>query len=196
VGPYTRQPPPSTRPAAPRCGGWIQENLPLLVQLQLPRVGALSLPRVAELVEGRLALRPAPELVALRERNPLAGPVDVAGRVTLVDTYREPRIEVAARITGRSGSGKWDIGPARVEVDLTRGALSVGAGAQAPVNGPLRDAELRIFVDGSIVEVFLPGRASVTARCYGPPGGSVVAESPGLAVHGCTVWRMPTRSVT
>jgi hypothetical protein len=132
----------------------------------------------------------------LRERNPLAGPVDVAGRVTLVDTYGQPRIEVAAWVTGRSGSARWDIGPARVEVDLTRGKLSVGAGAQVPVNRPLRDAELRIFVDGSIVEVFLPGRASVTARCYSAPAGSVVAESAGLAVHRCTVWRMPTRTVT
>lgn len=167
--------------------GWIQEELPLDLQLQLPLVGALSLPRLASVDDGRLVLRPAPELTGLRVGGPLAGPVDVSGRVVLVDAY-DPQLEVVARVSGGSGSARWTIGPVRVEVDADSGVLTVADAARAAVTGLLRDAELRIFVDGSIVEVFLSGQPGITARCYESPEGPIVAEADGLDVRGCTIW--------
>lgn len=138
---------------------WIQEE----TTTELPRVGALSLPRVLDLVDGKLRMTPAPELTALR-----------VGETT--DTAAQ--MEIAARPT--SGVSTWSIGSIPIVVDLDNYWLTVGSMRAAIVDQT--DTELQIFVDGSIVEVFLGGQATITARRY--DDGAVVADAD------CTMWRL------
>jgi beta-fructofuranosidase len=183
--------------------GWIQDALPPSTTRQLPRVGALSLPRVADLVDGRLRTMPAPELVGLRLEPPLVGPVQVDGRMDLLGELDVPQLEIAALVSGNRGRASWEIGQGelgfiRLTVDLEEGNLVVeapGAGSHpARIPNRLDDAELRIYLDRSISEVYLSGHASTTVRSY-PPGGRrapIVAStsSSELQVRDCAVWQL------
>jgi beta-fructofuranosidase len=185
--------------------GWIQDELPPAAQQLLPRVGALSLPRVVQLVDKRLRTAPAPEVVGLRIGSPLVGPVTVEVRRDLLPELDIAQLEIAANISGRRGTARWDIGfgvddpgSIRVTVDLDGGHLLVdgpggGGTDRAPIPAELEDEELRIFLDGSIIEVYLGGFATITVRRYpadGHRGPIVVSTNAGVLVSACTVWQL------
>ncbi|MFC0531390.1 glycoside hydrolase family 32 protein [Phytohabitans kaempferiae] len=178
--------------------GWIQEHLPPETQRRLPRVGALSLPRVATLTDGALTTVPAPELDRLRTGPPLAGPVTVHGHSHLLPAHDHGQLEVTARISGEAGTARWELGPGlavAVDLDRHRFTLTTPHGHHHAGIGhrPLTEAELRIFLDGTICEVHLADQASLTARCYPPSAGRgpiTALAGPAVEAAACTVWRL------
>lgn len=118
--------------------------------------GVLTFPRELSVVDGALAVTPAPEIEAYRG-DPVARSAE--GRVEL-----PPFAE--AVVTRAPGALDATAGDAAVEL------LLVGEGGQQTVfSGPLAEGEeLRIYVDASLVEVYRTGAVATTLRAYPAAG--------------------------
>ncbi|ABM07719.1 glycoside hydrolase family 32 protein [Paenarthrobacter aurescens] len=113
--------------------------------------GVLTHPRVLSVVDGALAVSPAPEVEAYRGASVVTG---AAGSVALPGFA-----EVLVRGDANSVSGA---------VELLLGS---GTDAQVVYSGSLAAGEeLRIFLDASLVEVYRAGSVATTLRAYPAPG--------------------------
>ncbi|HEV2127573.1 MAG TPA: glycoside hydrolase family 32 protein [Thermomicrobiales bacterium] len=169
--------------------GWVREQRSTEAQIEAGWSGVMSLPRVLSLLpDGSLAATPASEVETLRGRHVrLPGGQIVAGEplpldgisgnslellVTLDPSFRET---VAIEVLRSEDGGETTI----ISFDATSGTLTLnttGASHSGQVEGgvyALRhvghsdDAvTLRIFVDHSVVEVFLNDARPITARAY------------------------------
>lgn len=191
--------------------GWLTEARPAAAQRAAGWSGVMSLPRVLSLGDDdTLRFRPAPALAGLRgerfhvqprtlrpgDANPLAG---VRGGGLEIDVTFDPAGATAfglrlteagfpgdvAAVVGDVAAGTvtlrrpWAVGPGR----------AVAAAAPLPA-GPVR---LRVFLDRSVVEVFVDDRAVLSGRIYpdAPEALDVAlfAEGGAAAVAG-EVWAM------
>ena len=130
--------------------GWAQE-------LHDPpdHAGALTLPREVAIEDGRLVSRPPPELEALR-----------------VEPLPPGRTALQMELTG----GGWVLADGerrlRIAADRDRLTVAVADGVTEPrtLTAPLAPRprhDLRVFIDGSLVEVFADdGDAAITTRAY------------------------------
>ncbi|MFD5276161.1 glycoside hydrolase family 32 protein [Pseudarthrobacter sp. NPDC058362] len=118
--------------------------------------GILTFPRELSVVDGRLAVRAAPELDAYRGAEVARG---AAG--TMVLPAHAEALVAATSVPAGSGQGD-----AAVELVL------VGAAAEQVVfsGAVAAGEELRIFIDASLVEVFRTGNVATTLRAYPAPG--------------------------
>ena len=149
--------------------GWAQERL---APDPLTHVGALTLPRELTLDGERVVTRPVPELERLR-REPLAGV--------------SAQLELSGRFRGSSGTAGWWLGDLRVLVDLERHRLEVG-----DLTAPLRPRDehaLRVFADGSLLEVFGDDAAITTRRYADAPAPELQADD-GVEVLEAAAWRL------
>ncbi|BAS10511.1 sucrose-6-Phosphate hydrolase [Arthrobacter sp. Hiyo4] len=138
----------------------------------------LTHPRLLAVVDGALAVAPAPEVDAYRGAQLAA---QAAGSVELPE-YAE------AVVTARSGGPAALAADAVVELSLVVAASSAGAG-QVVFSGPLAAGEeLRVFVDASLVEVYRSGSVAITLRAYPAPGERWVLRLPEGAA--ADVWRL------
>jgi beta-fructofuranosidase len=149
--------------------GWMQERLTARLQQRLSHVGALSLARVLSVEDDRLHLAPAPEIGTLRRRR--VGPQ--GGGV--VETPDGRCVEIAFTVTGNRGLVQWWAGGGdealTVEVDLT--ACQLHLTVTDRVTGrhtfdvPISpgDVDVQLFIDGSLVELFVDGHA-ISTRFY------------------------------
>jgi beta-fructofuranosidase len=118
--------------------------------------GVLTFPRELSVADGRLAVRPAPEINAYRgevvERE--------AGGAVVLPAFAD------AVVTRAPAAGAAGAADAVVEL------LLAGEGGQQTVfSGPLAEGEeLRIIVDASLVEVYRTGSVATTLRAYPAPG--------------------------
>jgi beta-fructofuranosidase len=121
--------------------------------------GVLTFPRELSVVDGALAVSPAPEIDAYRGKL-TAG--RAAGSVAL-PPFAEALVTADAVAGGGAGSG---VGDTAVEL------LLVGDGSSQTVfSGTLEPGEeLRVFVDASLVEVYRAGSVAATLRAYPAAG--------------------------
>ncbi|SDT57954.1 beta-fructofuranosidase [Pseudarthrobacter equi] len=118
--------------------------------------GVLTFPRELSVVDGTLAVTPAPEIEAYRGDQVARS---AEGRVEL-----PPFAE--AVVTHSAGGLEAGAGDAVVEL-----LLAGGDGQQTVFSGPLADGEeLRIYVDASLVEVYRAGAVATTLRAYPAAG--------------------------
>ncbi len=143
--------------------------------------GVLTHPRLLSVVDGSLAVAPAPEVDAYRGTQ-LAS--QAAGSVEL-PPYAE------AVVTARGGGPGALAGDAVVELSL----VGDGAGAdgdsspQVVFSGALAAGEeLRVFVDASLVEVYRSGSVATTLRAYPAAGERWVLRLPEGAA--ADVWQL------
>ncbi|MEV7637013.1 glycoside hydrolase family 32 protein [Pseudarthrobacter enclensis] len=136
--------------------------------------GVLTFPRELSVADGRLAVRPAPEINAYRgevvERE--------AGGAVVLPAFADA-VVTRAPATGAAGA-------ADAVVEL----LLAGEGGQQTVfSGPLAEGEeLRIIVDASLVEVYRTGSVATTLRAYPAPGEQWQLKLPaGVAAQ---VWEL------
>ncbi|TDD73073.1 glycoside hydrolase family 32 protein [Jiangella aurantiaca] len=139
--------------------GWAQEVVPPSTQATMGHVGALTVPRRLTVGDGRLEQEPVPELAALR-----LAPVGAA------DAPVEPALELAGAPVDDGWTVTDDVARLRIRAADSGGSLVVEVAD--PVGGEraftLRRAagnQVRVFVDGSLVEVFSDG-AALTTRTY------------------------------
>jgi beta-fructofuranosidase len=173
--------------------GWLQERLDAGRQAALSHAGALSLPCEARLEGGTLRLAPVPELAGLR-RAALA-------RVGGGGLAARAQVELQAVVEGRGRAGLAlcaDGGDtATVVVDADRGVLEVAvaddAGGPRTLTAPLAPAAahvLRVFADGSALEVFADGLRAISTRCYPRAAWQRVerVEAGGARLADCEGW--------
>ena len=139
--------------------------------------GVLTHPRLLSVVDGALAVSPAPEVDAYR------GPQLASG--TAGDVELPPYAE--AVVTARSGGPHALAADAVVELSLM--AEDSPESRQVVFSGALAAGEeLRVFVDASLVEVYRSGSVATTLRAYPAPGEKWVLRLPEGA--SADVWQL------
>jgi len=164
--------------------------------------GCMSLPRIITLDKNsRLIQTPAPELAKLRHKPVTAENVSVTDGSTFIPGAAGDTIEVVAELAGGSAKAfglklrcSDDAGRALV-IRHDGGKLTVaGTVVPAALVGKDRRLTLRVFLDKSVVEVFVNGgRHTVTRVNY--PGladlkVAVFAEGGTATLTSMTLWQM------
>lgn len=180
--------------------GWIYEGRDADAQLASGWSGVMSLPRVLSLgADGHVCMQPAPELAALRTEHTHSPAITVpSGQVVVVpdvsgDTL-ELLIELAPAHEGlcgivvrRSPDGSeqtqitYDAALRQLVVDRTHASMDPTTDHNlhvAPLTlGVDEPLQLHIFLDRSVLEVFVNERVSISSRIY-----PTRADSVGLAL--------------
>lgn len=183
--------------------GWARETRAAEVTATMAKVGALSLPRMLRLDGDQVKTAPVPQLARLRTTvRQAAGAVDPQVRGVGL------QFEVEASIGGTGGRASLDFGPPGsgalvVSVDMARLRLEVSTSTGQQMHAPITPAPaasrtLRVYGDGSLIEVFFGGEAAFTTRWYRTATHcDVTATSSGHAsVTDVTAWNLIRDAVT
>jgi beta-fructofuranosidase len=160
--------------------GWIRETRPEAEFSRAGWAGAMSLPRVLSIgAEGQLDMQPAAEVETLRgavekisvkPQSPLRRTLDTLRHELLVHIWLFRQITVTVHLNS-PGSAPWEL-----VVDVKANTIRWGE-ISFPLPGPLWPRpDLRLFLDGSIVEAFIGGREAITSRVYGLKPGQTQLE--------------------
>lgn len=159
--------------------GWIPETRPEAEYARAGWAGVMSLPRVLTVGQpGQLEMHPGAEVEKLRgpvERMKLKS--DAPFRQRLATLRRELRLHIgfsAGAVTvGLHANG---VIPWELVVDVAGNAIRCGE-IRFPLPGlPWPRPELRLFLDGSVIEAFIGGREALTSRVYGLKAGEAELE--------------------
>jgi beta-fructofuranosidase len=183
----------------------------------------MSLPRVLSLgPSGHVRMRPVPELVALRGEHTRGPAIDVpSGQVVAVPDVSGDTLELLVElapahegscgiVVRRSPDGSeqthitYDAALRQLIVDRTDASLDLTTDRNlhvAPLalgsDEPLR---LHIFLDRSVLEVFVNERVSITSRIYPTRpdslGVALLAERANARLLGLDAWQMHAISST
>jgi beta-fructofuranosidase len=197
--------------------GWLREGRDKETQRAAGWSGVMSLPRILALgPDNMLRMRPAPELEQLRgerfhldgriirpgEANPLR---DVRGDCLEIDATLVPQgatafgLRLRCSPDGEEGTTlRCDVAAGTISLPqpgathLQSGShLSVSHLAPLPAERPLR---LRVFLDRSVIEVFVNDRVALSTRVYPTAAGSLgvelFVEGGALRVESVDVWQM------
>jgi beta-fructofuranosidase len=168
--------------------GWLREGRSVDAQRTAGWSGVMSLPRVISIDgEGRLLMQPVPELEALRrEVSTIRGVRLEAGGVHELDADAGHAWEARIRFSSAPGAGlrlvlgaspdgreqtlvECDAVAGTLVVDRRQSSLAVDADHDLAAfqlwESARTEVDLRVFVDGSVVEMFIDG-LSVTTRIY------------------------------
>jgi len=201
--------------------GWLPEARDVSAQWEAGWSGALSLPRVITYEDGRVRQRPAEEVTALRERElPVPESMELApGEWRTLETAGNAlELDLEVRLADASAfelsvfeaPDGGECTPIRYTLDGTlsvdRSPASCDRRATADVQSmpvPPHDdpLSLRVFLDGSVVELYANGRHCLTSRVYptraDSTGVSLVAEDGRATVSSLSAWTLgsafPTR---
>lgn len=164
--------------------GWIQESRPQAEFAAAGWSGVMSLPRqLRASADGQLIIEPAKEVELLRGtvvRSPLAsGTPHRRTSETLRHEFAFNVKKHPASLEFRlqtGGAVRW-----RITLDYATGKVRCGSAEFALPAPVLGAADLRIFLDGSVIECFVGGREAVTSRVYGliPGATTLVSEVKG-----------------
>jgi beta-fructofuranosidase len=151
--------------------------------------GVFTHPRLLSVVDGALAVSPAPEVDAYRGAQTVAR----AGGSVELPPYAEAVVTAQAATapaTTGSGSTAAQAGDAVVELSLVAASPAASAAPRQIVfSGTLAPGEeLRVFVDASLVEVYRSGSVATTLRAYPAPGERWLLELPDGAT--ADVWQL------
>lgn len=191
--------------------GWLKEERTHDAHRAAGWAGALTMPRVLSIAGGRLRQTPAPELAGLRQSLLFDGRVTLAPgeKQVLASHARHAEIVITAPRIGSFTVGvlsnpdgseevliDYDEDYATLLVSTTHASLSDTAQGQAITAPFVPEGEmitLRVFVDGSVVEVFADDTLVVSARAYPTKAESTAlvmyATGPAVSVT-CQAWAM------
>jgi len=149
--------------------GWIRETRPENEFAAAGWAGAMSLPRVLTIdQQGQLEMNPAAEVEKLRgEVRAIPLSADTPYRLKLATLRHEfllpiePSTKAASVRLVTAGHSVWEL-----QIDFAGNAVQCGDATFELPARPWQKPELRIFLDGSIVECFICGREALTSRVY------------------------------
>ncbi|MEM4781974.1 MAG: GH32 C-terminal domain-containing protein [Halalkalicoccus sp.] len=173
--------------------GWIPELRGERAQWDAGWSGTLSVPRELTVEKGLLKQRPIPELEALRDSHARHVDLDIENGSRSLDV-RGRAIELRATLhasADEAGIGVFESpdGVERTRIGIREESLivhredsSLAASSVDPRELPLGDLErpldLRVFLDGSVLEVFVNERRCLSTRVY-----PTRPDSDGLSVY-------------
>ena len=190
--------------------GWIPESRDERAQWEAGWSGTLSIPRDLSLEDGELRQRPAPELEALRTAHARHVDLDVVGGSRELDV-RGRAIELRGTLHSDAEEAGLHVfespdGVERTRIGLTDGELVVdrsesslaASAVTEPERMPVDDLEdpieLRLFLDGSTLELFVNERRCLTTRVYptrpDSDGISVYARGGGALFETLELWEL------
>jgi beta-fructofuranosidase len=161
--------------------GWITETRPDAELVAAGWAGAMSLPRVLSLnSQNELEMTVAPEVEMLRAEGTGVSPeTTLTARWKILDSFRihdlaaelnlelRPKSEdFAIHFQSETGENFATIACGGKSGSRELRVNAVAAPLLAPAGSPIR---LHLFVDGSVLEVFVNGTTSLTARIYQVP---------------------------
>jgi beta-fructofuranosidase len=194
--------------------GWIREGRSTQAQREAGWSGVMSLPRVLSILpDGSFGMRPAPELAALRRdhtsmldldpldattENPLAS---ISGDALEIQLRFEAtgELELQLRRTPDESETTRIIYSATTQelvVDALKSSLSADVTPErvavpVPAN---RIIDLHIFLDNSVLEVFVGDSACITSRIYptraDATGLRLTARNGVVLVHAMDIWQL------
>ena len=165
--------------------GWITEQRPQAEFSSAGWAGSMSLPRALRTgFEGQLEIHPAREVEQLRG---VAERINVNTGATWkrnLDSLRHElllhvpllRHSVVTTRLVMKGGAKWEL-----TIDVPNNTVRCGEKEFELPGMPWPRPELRMFLDGSVIETFIGGREAVTSRVYGLKPGETEIE---VAVSG------------
>lgn len=190
--------------------GWLREERPVPEQWEAGWAGAMSLPREVAVVGGELRQRPVREVERLRRERLHEGTLtldDAARRLPVEGTGLECRLRVDPTHATEVGlvlraspdgpeSTSVRIRPDRVVVDRTESSVDPAAHADdvaVDVADLSRPFDIRVFLDGSVLELFVNDRRALSTRIYPTrPDATGVGlyAGPGGATIDLDIWRL------
>ncbi len=159
--------------------GWVREMRPDAAFAAAGWAGAISLPRVMTIdADGQLRMKVAAEVEKLRgkeERLTVKESAAVRRRLTTLRQELGLRLgdgpqKVTVRLLARGGIA-WEM-----VLDSAANKVRCGEESFALAKAPAGDADLRLFVDGSVIEAFVGGQEAMTSRVYGLKPGKTELE--------------------
>ncbi|MFC7201475.1 GH32 C-terminal domain-containing protein [Halospeciosus flavus] len=191
--------------------GWLPEARSERAQWDAGWSGALSLPRELAVEDGTLRQRPAPEVRDLRGEHTARTDLVVDGETALDVSGTALELDLTVDVTDaasfalvvRESPDGEERTPVRYDADA--GELVVDRSASSLDVETTRDEQrmpvdveetlsLRVFVDGSVVEVFAEERRCLTSRIYptraDSDGVSLEAEGGEAVVESLDVWEL------
>lgn len=166
--------------------GWITEMRSDDALRKAGWAGCMSLPRILSLdAEDRLVMRPAKEVATLRTREfsmptgiPAAERLPFLRQLRIDDLSAEISLQINAALFSMSlvdGAQSfltlsYDPGKVGAEIALNDATIAMRGGGNA------RTVSLRIFIDGSVVELFVNDHLCHTARIYQAPENSLSVQ--------------------
>ena len=144
--------------------------------------GCMSLPRVLSIEDGRLIQTPLPELSCLRRRHTRVENLQIGGGARVIPAARGRALEIAAEFAPRNAAACGlrvrcrDDGSGGLAIRYTPGTLDV-ADTRVPLQLAAGETlKLHLFLDHSVMELFIQdGAAAVTRVDYPPKDGVAVA---------------------
>ncbi len=162
--------------------GWLREGRSVDAQKAAGWSGVQSIPRELTLHEGRLQMTPVPELESIRGAHYHAAdldldgerPVDVSGLALDIQVTFEGELLGLTLASAPDGSERtqviYDRRAGELRVNRERSGHQDGAHSYPETAPHMLDAdeslELRILLDGSVLEIIANGRTSLTSRIY------------------------------
>lgn len=190
--------------------GWLRERRSDAAQVRAGWSGVMTLPRILHIdADGMLITSPAPESKSLRSRHHQVDPQSIAADGTVAGirgmaleieaTFLSPQATVGL-IVAHSADGSeatsilFDPNARVLTLDTTRSSTdpeTSGVCSTAPVefatDGPIT---IRVFVDHSVVEVFLNDRLCVSDRVYLTGSDHALAVIGGREFDQLNVWEL------
>ena len=162
--------------------------------------GCMSLPRVLSLEGGRLIRTPLPELSRLRRRHTVVERLVLDDGVRVIPGARGKALEIFAELDPRDAARCGlkvrcrDDGSGGLAINYVAGTLDV-AGTRVPLRlGAGETLRLHLFLDHSVMELFIQGGAATVTRVDYPPEEDLAvaafAESGSATVVSLDAWEM------
>jgi beta-fructofuranosidase len=180
--------------------GWIPETRPEAEYRSAGWAGVMALPRALSIgAQGQLEMKVAPAVEMLRtghtqvreglDRNgkekTLAG-IRIRELAVELHARFEARRHFRLRLRSEKGEPFAEIAydPQRKDAELCVNTTTGSFATKDPIS-------LRMFLDASVLEVFVNEKVVITARVYTPPTGALVVDTPDLeALGSLDVWSM------
>lgn len=197
--------------------GWVQEGRSVDAQIASGWSGLMSLPRVLSLgPDGQVCMQPVPELAILRSDLVHIGDISIpAGQqivlpeiqgdtLELLVEFAPPREGLCGLVVRRSPDDAeqtritYDAALHQVIVDRTRASLDPTTDHTmhiAPLTlGAEEPLRLHVFLDRSVLEIFVNERISITSRIYptraDSMGVALLAERGAARLRSLDAWQL------
>ncbi len=184
--------------------GWLKEQRPDAELVAAGWAGMLALPRVLELdPTGWLKMTPVAEWRRARGAQHDLTPQILAADVPITLATGSPsEIHLLAHsaatpmrihVTDGAERAVFDLDPATMTCTAAHTVAELATARRVPIHLGARGAfNVRVFVDGSVVEVFVNDHACLTLRCYPTQLTALrvelVASAPGVALSAASWW--------